>query len=273
MSDDKSSDRALSAQDEDIETRIDAAWSAAADDPESDEAAARFIDVVLAEALICPVWEEADDLEADSDAIAPKMVEVDGRDTLLLFDTEERLAAFVEEPTSFVALPGQSFFEMAAGRGTQIALNLDVAESSTVFDPDSVDAIAALVHDSEEDAALIDPRQLTVAAPGDVSEEVIAALGARLRAAGDAVTEAWLFDMLKQPVSGAAEAGRDRPVLALVGGDGDADAVQTLGRELARLAGARDPGGDGVDIAVFKADDPALERIRAVGFGLRALND
>lgn len=276
----RAGDAGAGAVDDEIETRIDAAWSAAAQDPESDDAAARFIDVVLAEALICPIWEDADDVETSAaqdadqadgdDAVAPKMAEIDGRDTLLLFDTEERLAAFAEEPTSFVALPGYVFFEMIGGSGAQIALNLDVAQSSTVFDPASVDAVAAMLRETDETAALIDPRQLSAAAPRDVSAEMLAALSARLQTARDIATEAWLFEMVGDDGPATAE---NRPVLALIGVEGRSGAAQSLGKELARLAGARDASGMGVDIAVFAADDPALERIRTVGFGLLRSDD
>ena len=270
--------------DDEIETRVDAAWAAAADDP-SDAAAARFIDVILAEALICPIWDdlegepgqapgqapEQDPGDADGgaagDAFAPKMVEIEGRDTLLLFDTEERLACFVEEPTSFVALPGHFFFETAAGQGAQIALNLDVAPSSTVFEPASVDAIAALLDGGDEIVDLLDPTNLAVTAPEGVAEATIAALAARLATAGELASEAWLFGIAADD---AADDAIDRPVLALVGAADRSDATQELGRELARLAGSIDQDGVGVDVAVLTPDDAVLERIRSVGFGLLA---
>lgn len=260
---DDDSDAAAGGRSETLETRIDRAWDAAAQDG-GDEAAAKFIDVVLAEALICPVWE--DDPNADGDQIAPKMVEIDGRDTMLLFDTEERLASFAEEPTSFVALPGHVFFETLSGQNAQIALNLDVAPSSTVFDSASVDAVAALIREGEENAELVDPTAFTAIAPPAASETMLAALSARLSSAAGVADEAWLFAMSSDDPEAAASA--DRPILALVGALEKSLEAQALGRELARLAGAEDERGEGVDVAVLAPDDAVLDRIRAVGFGL-----
>ena len=264
------------------QTRIDEAWLEAGPTP-SDEAAARFIDVVIAEPLFCPIWDEGDpeapaetaaDQEEDGESIWPKMVEVDGASTLPLFDSEERLAAFVDEPTSFVALPGLAFFEMMAPQGGQIALNLDVAPSSTLFAAETVAAVAEIAAASgDEEIAFDAGSTLTVSAPQNVGAQTLQTLGARLTAAGELVAEAWLFDLT--PVSAeengdgpAAAAETRHRVLALVGAAETNAELRALGEEAARLAASAEPDAPPLEIAVARPNDQVLTRARAVGVGL-----
>lgn len=260
---------------DEVETSIDRAWAAAGAAP-SDVEAAQFLDVVLTEMLICPVWEETfeDGPNEDDgpDGIAPKMLELEGVETLLLFDTEERLAAFVEEPTSFVALPGRAFFEMMAAEGAQIALNLDVAPSSTVFAPESVAAVAEIIDSAEEEIVFDPATPLDISAPADVSEEALTALSTRL-AASTALAEAWLFDL--RIVDETAPQPPHR-VLVLVSAADDDEALATLdqlGRDAARAAAAADPDGLTVETTLLPADDPILARARETGFGLHTRAD
>ena len=260
------------------QTRIDEAWIEAGPTP-SDEAAARFIDVVIAQPLFCPIWDEADPEapteaspppgEEEGESIWPKMVEVDGASTLPLFDTEERLAAFVEEPTSFVALPGLAYFEMMAPQGGQIALNLDVAPSSTLFAAETVAAVAEIAAASGEDEIAFDAGStLTVTAPQDVGAKTLQALGARLAAAGDLLAEAWLFDLTPMAEAGGADAAARHRVLALVGAAAENEELRALGEEAARLAAAADPDAPPLEIAVARPEDQVLSRARTVGVGL-----
>lgn len=257
------------------ETRIDAAWRAARTDPESDMAAARFLDVVLAEALLCPVWDDETSDEAateppeEQSEVAPKMLEIDGRDTLLVFDSEERLAAFSTEPTSFIALPGRAFFQMMAGQGAQIALNLEVAPSSTVFGPETVDALAELAAAADEELSLDPTGPLIVSPPSGAPAPLVAALAARLNAARAAVAEAWLATLSDEDPAAAGAPGADRRLVLLLRADDAVDPgdARDLATELGRL-GASFLEDRPLDIALVGAGDPILEAARAEGFGL-----
>lgn len=261
-------------------TPIDEAWIAArtaereAEETVGDDIAARFIDVVLNEPLFCPVWDDeqgqeagdAPDAGAGEDAIAPKMVEIEGVDTLLLFDTEERLAAYVAEPTSFVALPGRVFFELARDQGAQIALNLDVAPSSTMFAHETVDAVAELVEATEETLDVAGDQPLEVGAPDYASETLLSALSARLAAARKLVAEGWLFS-----VSYAGEGGR--PMRHLVLGlrperGADEDELRSLAVEIGRLGGIVLENESILDVAYLAEGERLLKLARRYGVGI-----
>ena len=266
------------------DTAIDRAWRRAQDAEcchdasEADAAAAEFIDTLLAEPLICPIDEPPSDEE--NALFRPTIVQRDGCDTVLAFDTEERLAEYVDAPTSFVALPGRTLFALAAGRGAQIALNPTVASSDTLFNPQTVDAIASLIEASEEDVAIAADTAggLEITAPGDASEALMTALSARLAAARAEVVEAWLF-RIEQLESGgesasaetdaaSVETNASRLVLGLLpSDDGASDSIRNLAGELGRLSGAL-LQDDALDIAIFAPSDRMLEAARRCGFGL-----
>ncbi|MEL6283386.1 MAG: SseB family protein [Pseudomonadota bacterium] len=244
-----------------VVTRLDAAWVASAEAPEDDAAAARFIDVLLAEPLFCPVWSSEPDNEPAADDVQPKMVEIDGADTLLLFDSEDRLAAYVEEPTDFVALPGRAFFTMVAGQSVQFALNLNVAPSSTVLPVEAVASIAEFVG-SNDDVLSVDG-DFEVQTPADLPEDLLGALGGRLLAASDLVEQAWL-------VAANTPAGPSLILAMTPPQEGvDPDRLQALTEELGQLGGSL-LEGDALDIAVCMPEDPIVRRIAQVGLRLDA---
>lgn len=268
---------------EKAETAIDAAWRAAQDahagddvaveaDRTRDTAAARFIDALLVEPLYCPVW---DSEQASEEAISPKMIERDGRDVLVLFDSDARLAAFAKEPTEYVALPGAAFFKLAAGQDVPIALNPEVASSSALFAPETVDAIAELAEAVEEEMGDGGDAPLTILPPEDAPEPLLRALLARLAAARAVVSEAWLFTAVHEAddvEKDEATRGRDldapeerrQLVIGLRAQEPRTPSeIQSLVAELGRIGAAAAPGAFAV--ALFESDDKLLRVARDIG--------
>lgn len=240
------------------ETRLDAAWKASAQAPDDDAAAARFMDVLLAEPLFCPIWEDEDGEEPED--LAPKMVEINGADTMLLFDSEERLAAYVDEPTAFVALPGRAFFQLVAGQDVQFAINLDVAPSSTILGVEAVRALAELAVAGE--AEIEHEGAVQIAPPVGAPEQMIGVLANRIAAAGALVADAWLVAMA------AEDEAVSRFAVGLSPAEGASEeALAALGGELAQLGGSFLDGGV-LDVAVLTADSGLLALMRRHGLRL-----
>ncbi len=263
-------DAALPASEEEAPTRLDLAWAEAligeaegqaASDSDDDALAARFVEALLAEPLICPVLDDEDDPGAE-ERIRPLTLEHDGKPTLLLFDTEDRLADFIDKPTNFVALAGRSFFRLVKGSGAQVALNMDVAPSSTVFSPQTVDAIALLAEASEEEVEVGAGEALTVAPPAPPSEGMLRAMTARLVADGR-VREAWLVSIS----SGGELTPRYDQALTLSPRDAASD-LRELAADLGRLAGSFEDS-ERLDIAVAHDGEPFLAAARKLGVGLQ----
>ena len=254
-------------------TRIEQAWSAAQEDLHrdgarqvSDAAAARFIDALLAEPLICPVMDDVDD-EA-GEAFTPRTIMLGDFETMPLFDTEERLADFIDEPTGFVVLPGRAFFRMAAGAGAQIALNPGVARSETVFAPHVVAAVAELIDATEEEFDVDPDTPVEVAAPTMASRSLLNALTARVVAARSVIDEAWLFSARY----GDGETAQTRLVLGLApAADAPAGELRALSVEIARLWAVAAPESErmaALDVAILRADDRLMRAARQVGLGV-----
>jgi len=60
-----------------------------------------------------------------------------------VFDTEERLASFSDQPVPYAALPGRVIAAGLAGQGTGLGINLTVPVAAFVVPADAVDWLAA----------------------------------------------------------------------------------------------------------------------------------
>ncbi|MCI4664990.1 MAG: SseB family protein [Neomegalonema sp.] len=250
----------------DAPTRIDLAWRAARageQDLENgeDAAAAAFVDVVLNELLVCPVWDSEGEPPA-ADAAQPKLVATEAGDALPLFDSEDRLAAYLDTPSAFIALPGQAFFELAAQHELAITFNPEVAPSAMVFSASTVAAIAELVEANESQAEIDASGAIEARAPSEAPPALLRALGARLAAARELTREGWLFEAVFEDEPPAL-------VLGLVATPGAApEALRSLSAELSRLGSTLLEPGAALSVALFDEGDAALQRIRSVGFGM-----
>lgn len=262
-------------------TRIDAIWAA----PPSDDSASRFLDALLAEGLLCPVWSREDRdvagtpgrdaAEADGDAFSPLTVERDGAETFCLFDTVERLEASDLEATEYVAAPGSLFFQLAAEAGAQIAFNPGVAESESLFSVETVSMVADLVAAAQEEELVGDGQSVEILPPEPPSETMLAALSARLAAAqgaGAPIAEAWLVAIHRGAAGGVGRSGTTLALGLAPGAESETADLGSLARELSRLGGLLLSGDDSeprsLDVALLAADERALVAARKVGLGL-----
>ena len=163
------------------ETPLDLAFRAQEADPADPALRLRFHERILdAELLLLLETEAGDDL-------APRVFDLaDGR-FVLAFDRDDRLAAFIDGPAHFAALPGRRLAALLAGQGIGLALNLGAA-SATLLPAEAVDWLAEMVGQGLDTAAA---RPVSYASP-DVPPALLAALGAKLAAMTDAVASAHL---------------------------------------------------------------------------------
>ena len=248
-----------------IETPLDLAFERARAD---EEETAGFYDALFAATVFLPIDRAFDDdgnesAEAAS-AIEPVFYEVEGEATLLIFDTEERLARWTDEPVDYVGLTGRQLFEMFDG-GQQVALNIGVAPSSVVIPSE----MAAWLHErareageSEEIGAGV---ALDVMPPPDLDTEIVARIAARIAGLRREVDEAVFFSL---GIDAGQEEAERRVVLGVAAsqeGMRDAGAVAEALAETAR--GAFD-GARPVEVALLSASSPLMEKARKVGLNL-----
>lgn len=191
--------------------------------------------------------------EATGGAIDPELFEVaDGR-FVLAFDTEERLARFADRAVPYAAVSGRVLAQMLDGQGIGLGVNLEVAPSSILI---PVEALAWLTRTLNHQPEQVEARVTGFAAPADLPETLISALGAKLATAAGLAQVAYL-------VAVQYEGGGQGHLLGLVGADARAhDALAKAAGEALTFTGIE---AGAMDVGFFGASDPVVEGLAAVG--------
>lgn len=74
-----------------------------------------------------------------SDVFSPQLVEIDGFNYALTFDTEERLADFCDFPSPYLALSGRALVEALKGQSVGVGLNLGVSDAAFLLPIEALD--------------------------------------------------------------------------------------------------------------------------------------
>ncbi|PQO22824.1 hypothetical protein C2I36_10905 [Rhodobacteraceae bacterium WD3A24] len=229
-------------------TPLDSARAAMDAAPDDDAARLAFYARIADGELLLLLEEEARD-----DRLSPRVFPLDSGPVVLLFDSEERLAAFAGAAVPYAALPGRVLARMLAGQGLGAGLNLGVAPSSALLPPEAMDWLAGMVAEAPRE---ITARPRALHPPEGLPEALLVELDGRLARAAGLAEAAWLARV-------EYEDGTEGHLLAFAG------AYEGTGRTLAQAVGeaARFCGLDDgtLDVAFPSAHDPLLERIARVG--------
>lgn len=265
MSDDTNFERDDSMSHPTIETALDLAFERARVD---EVGAGIFYDALFAATVFMPIRnaydENGEENESEARSIEPLVYEVEGNETLLLFDTEERLARWASEPMNYVGIPGSTFFKMFQGE-LQVAVNLAVAPSSVMIPADVVSWLHERAEAAVESEEVPAGTGMDVTAPPELSPESIGRITARLAGLRREVHEAIIFSLA---IDAAEEESIRRVVLGIsltVGGIEDADAIAT---SLAETATAAFNGERAFEVALLDPESPLMTAARKVGVKL-----
>ena len=248
-----------------IETALDIAFERARNDV--DETGA-FYDALFATTVYMPIHGAYDDDgnkdEDNAKSVEPMVFEVDGNVSLLIFDTEERLARWAPEPMSYIGLPGYTFFQMFDG-AQQVAVNLAVAPSSVVIPADVAVWLHERANDAVESEEIPEGSGLDVMPPPDLAPESVARITARLAGLRHEVREAILFSL---SIDAEEEEAMRRVVLGVAltaAGAGDAGAVAEALTETTRGAFENKRA---FEVALLDPESPLMTAARKVGLSL-----
>ena len=193
--------------------------------------------------------------EAEEGAVEPLVVETSDGALVLAFDLEERMAAFNDTPSDYVALSGRRVAKLLAGQGLGIGLNLGEAPSAMVLPPEAVSWLAQASIGEDE---AVEAKPLEIGKPSGVPEALIAALDSKLANMAGVVGAAHL-------VSVHYEGGEQGHMLALVNVPEAAKAgVSEALSEALRFSGVE---AGRLDLAFLAVDDPYLESFARAGLG------
>lgn len=231
-----------------IETPLDRAHAAMAAAPDDDTLRLRFFERLGDTALFLLL-----ESEAEGDFVTPRTFETQGETLVLVFDREERMAAFVGAEAPYVGLSGRLLMEMLAKDGLGLALNPETAPSSFVLGAEGAAWLANMLAEmpqarSEEIEALT--------TPGKLPAQLLEALDQKLAAALGLAQAAYL-------VGTEQGAGVRGHMLGIVGPlEGAQEALAQAMGEAVRFSGLE---AGVLDVAFFAASDPVVARLARVG--------
>jgi hypothetical protein len=228
-------------------TLLDAAHAAVSADPENEALRLRFFER-LADGEMVLLLER----EAVGETLDPKVFDLEDGPVVLVFDREERLAAFTGGIAPYAALPGRVIAGLLKGQGIGLGVNLGVAPSAMLLPPEALDWLAETLEEGPQEVAAL-PQEFL---PPSVPEEVITALDAKLARAGGLATAALLAGVVYTD-------GRRGHLLALLdAGDGAEGALARAMNEALVFSGIE--AGE-LDVVFLASGDTAAKAMARVG--------
>lgn len=155
-----------------IITLLDAAHAALDANPENEALRLRFFER-LADGEMFLLLED----EPEGDTITPKVFDLETGPMVLIFDREERLAAFSGGIAPYAAMPGRVVAAMLAGQGIGLGVNLGVEASQMLLPPEALDWLAETL-DSAPDEVSDRPEQFHP--PKDIPQVFLTGLDTKL---------------------------------------------------------------------------------------------
>lgn len=227
-------------------TPVDAAHAAMEAAP-GEAARRQFYAAIAAAELYLLLEDEA------GDTARPRIFPTEDGPVALAFDTAERMAAFLDAPAPYLAMPARRLFPLLAGARLALGLNLGVAPSAHLLPPEAVAWIAeALIPAEAAPAARIE----SVAAPGQAAAETLARLDGQLARLAGLATCAVLVHAT----------GQDRPPGLLLAIEAPEAAARAIADGFAAQIALM--GDAPLDVAVLDAAHPLWPRLRAVGLAI-----
>ncbi|MCV6585099.1 MAG: SseB family protein [Marinibacterium sp.] len=229
-------------------TPIDLAHEAMQADPASDAARLRFFERVADAELFVMLAREA-----EGDQITPELFPLETGPVIVAFDREDRLSEFAGRSVPYAALSGRALSGMLAGQGVGLGLNLDVAPSAILLDPDALDWLVATLADAPD---AVESEIAELHAPAGLPEALLSALDAKLAQAGGLASLAYL-------VGTQSPSGARGHLLALI--DVVPGAEEALAKAVGEALTFSGIEAGVLDVGVFKGSDPMAARLARVG--------
>lgn len=165
-------------------TQLDAAYLAAEASPEDDTKRLAFFERLAASELFLLL-----ESEADGDKVSPQTFEMHDETFVLVFDLETRLTELAQGPAPYAALSGRALAAMLAPQNLGLALNIDVAPSSSFVLAEEVVWLNDMLSHAPQE---IEQKIEKLYQPKGLPEKLLTALDARLAAAAGLARSAYL---------------------------------------------------------------------------------
>ena len=164
-------------------TPLDQAFAAMQAAP-SDDAARLAYYARLADAELCLLLAE----EATGADLTPQMFDLAEGRFVLMFEGEERMAAFVGEVSAYAALPGRVVAGLLAGQGIGIGVNLG-SDASLMIPAEAVDWLVEVLGQGPQ---VVEAQPSQILPPGTLPDALLSALSVKLAQAAGLADAAYL---------------------------------------------------------------------------------
>mgnify|MGYP001627846882 CR=1 FL=1 len=235
------------------ETPLDIAHAAMQADLDDDAARLSFYERLADDELFLLLKEES-----RGETVNPEIFELEATEGeppdryVLVFDREDRLAAFSDGPAPYAALPGRVIASMVAGSGIGLGVNLGAAPSSILIPGAAVDWLAETLGPAPQE---VESQVRALEPPTGLADRLISGLATKLATAGRFCDHAVLARALYDDDSQGL-------VLAFIDADPEAhDPLARAAQEAMTFSGA----DQRLDVAFFASDDPVAQRLARVG--------
>ncbi len=228
------------------ETHLDRAYRAMEAGGETERL--RFYEILTASELFLLL-----EAEAQEDQVVPQAFEVEGKNFVLAFDTEARLADFAGQEAAYVGLSGRALAEMLAEAGLGLGLNLEQGPSAMLLPPEAMVWLNETLAETPEE---VETRVSEFQPPKGLPETLVSALDARLAAAEGMADMAYLVGVVY-------DNGAQGHMLGVV--DAVPGAESALARAVSDVLRFSGLEAAMLDVGFFAASDSATARMAMVG--------
>jgi hypothetical protein len=230
------------------QTALDIAHAAMEAAPEDDAARLRFFERLIDSELFLLL-----EKEPDGDNVSPDVYTVEGQPFVLVFDREERLAAFVGKTAPYIGATGRTLVTMLEGQGIGLGVNLDTGTSEMLLPSGAVDWMVSVVANGPDE---VEARVEEFIAPAHVPEALVVGLDAKLVTAAGLARYAYLVGV-------TYDNGTKGTMLAFVDAiPGAEPALARAANEALTFSGIE---AGSIDVGFFKPSDPVSALLAKVG--------
>lgn len=230
------------------ETVLDRAHAAMEAAPDDDAVRLRFFERLLDGELFLLL-----EKEAEGDNLTPDVFTVEDQPFVLVFDREERLAAFVGRPAPYAALSGRIVASLLDGQGIGLGLNLGTGLSEMLLPAEAVTWMVEVIANAPTE---VEARPEEVMPPAGIPEAVLTALDAKLAIAAGLAPLVYLVGVRYGD-------GTKGHLLAFVDAERGAERALAQAANEALVFSGIEAGS--IDVAFFDASDPITPRLAKVG--------
>lgn len=230
------------------QTPLDFAHAAMEAAPQDDAARLRFFERLADSVLFLMLREEA-----QGENISPETFELADGVFVLVFDSEERLAAFAGRVVPYASVSGRVIAGMLAGQGIGLGVNLDVAPSSILIPSEAIGWLQRTLDHAPDE---VEDSFRAFMPPTGIPEPVLSALDAKLASASGLAQAAFLAGVEY------AAGGRGHLVGFVGAREGAEGALAKAVGEALTFSGAE---AGTLDVAFLAADAQAADRLARVG--------